>query len=90
VKTWVLLTAALAGCAGPRVNMPAFVPDPSQQVKLVIDPRLLEPCPPLPEDVKIVEIEDILVVKAQEAKLYAQCRARHGELSDLVRKELQK
>jgi hypothetical protein len=89
MKTLITLCAALAltGCATDKPVI--FTPDPSQQVKLQIDDRLLVDCPAMPEGVSIVSTDDITTAHGADAKLYGDCRRRHNELAAIVRQKLE-
>lgn len=78
----LFLTLLLASCETTR----PFIPDPSQQVQIRVDEELLKDCEPLPENVQIVEPDDILKQLATGAKIAGDCRRRHRELASIVRK----
>lgn len=82
-----VIALSLTGCFATAPEVKPWVPDASLKIK--IDERLLEECPELPTDVVIKSDEDLIKAKGLDNKLYAVCKLRHKELSNVVRQQIE-
>lgn len=82
----IVLTALLTGCAcKPKVEERWL---PGEKIKLEVDARLLADCPELQAEEATTDTTAPLLFKAKDARAYGECRRRHNELANLVRKHI--
>ncbi len=78
----LILSFFLIGCASTVKDVPPVLPE---STVVHIDPRVLQPCDLLPEDIQVASFDDVISVYANISSMYALCALKQADSIKLLK-----